>query len=92
MIDVAFEEIARGLAEGAPKAVNQGLGLIESSNLRPGREKLLIVVDRIADSGLPKRKALFDRALTLARAQANTTTWCWGWHSPRGTPNGSASS
>jgi hypothetical protein len=69
MLKVAFEKVDRGLADKAPEVVRQGLVLIESGRLRPGRERLLTVVDRVAESDLPGRKALFERALALARKQ-----------------------
>ena len=69
MLKVAFEKVERGLAGETPEVVRQGLVLIESGRLHPGREWLLGVVDRVAESDLPGRKALFSCALALAHKQ-----------------------
>ena len=69
MIDVAFGAIERGLAESASEAVDRGLAVLASGKMHPGREWMLDVVDRIADSDLSDKRDLFDRALQLARAQ-----------------------
>jgi hypothetical protein len=55
MIDVAFGAIERGLAESASEAVDRGLAVLASGKMHPGRERMLDVVNRIADTDLRDR-------------------------------------